>query len=822
MTYLRAGLLLLLWGGAAAAAAPPGWRWDFQCDPLPPGAVGRVNAAPWGGYRPGDAFAFSPDGRWAAARIGEQIRVWSRRTGGLARVLTQPVVPPVIGGLGGNLGHRVGSVATGWAFLPDSKGIVSASTRENALVVHDLEKGTARVLPVEGVRDGCALVVCPGGRRAAFPAFPETEGVRVVDLVTGRVRRLEWPGAVVHQVVFARGDRLAVVAEQDGDRFVRLMDLDGGHARTVPLGPCNAALLSPDGRFVLLLDGDFNDEGVIVQPLVGRKRRRMLCFNPEHRTTLRFTEGGKTLAVLNDGKAAFHDLATGRCLRRVRVEGLVMGVDAPSLSEDGATLALGGDDLRLWDTRTGRLLHTRSGKSKQAFEALAFSRDGRSLVGVRGPLVRRWDLATGRARTRTPTGDGDPDEKKRWRLGPFGERGLLLDGSGMRWYDLRTGKLLSTFPLHADESLIVQTDGRLLAVGSVLGTIRLWDLASGRRTHTINYGDSPSLSAWLALSPDGKLLAAEGEGDKARFYDTRTGRLRFVRRAEAAKEPTLDALIKPAWGGFSPDGERLYVSDSGGLRVWNVREASVPPGFEHHTAVAQNNPALSPDGRLLLRATDGNELWLSETASGRVVFRTRGTVPVAFSPDGRRLAATNPDDGSILLWDLRRLVLAGAPPAGLVALWAKLGEPTAEGWRAAWQLSTLPGVERFLAGKLRPVEPPTAAMKKWLAELGSDRYAVREEASRGLAGAGEAAGPLIRDALRQANDLEVHRRLERLVAALSQLHPERLREARGVLALELCGTVEAAAVLRRLAKGSPAMITREAKAALVRWEIREK
>jgi WD40 repeat protein len=109
---------------------------------------------------------------------------------------------------------------------------------------------------------------------------------------------------------------------------------------------------------------------------------------------------------------------------------------------------------------------------------------------------------------------------------------------------------------------------------------------------------------------------------------------------------------------FSADGSRLA---SGGrdetVRVWDLRQANVPPIVlsGHHGNVS--SVAFSPDGNRLASASDDTtvRLWdlRQPSASPLVLSGHRGKVSlVVFSPDGNRLASAGED--LIRLWDLRR------------------------------------------------------------------------------------------------------------------------------------------------------------------------
>ena len=125
--------------------------------------------------------------------------------------------------------------------------------------------------------------------------------------------------------------------------------------------------------------------------------------------------------------------------------------------------------------------------------------------------------------------------------------------------------------------------------------------------------------------------------------------------------------------------------------------------------------------------------------------------------------------------------------------------------------------------KLTPAPPFDASrLKQWIADLGSDQFAVRDVASKELAKIAERIEPALRRALAAATSAEIKRRLQTLLDSLSPARSEEcLRAARGLAVLEQIGTPEARKVLETLAAGDPdAALTLEAKATLRRLENR--
>ncbi len=108
-----------------------------------------------------------------------------------------------------------------------------------------------------------------------------------------------------------------------------------------------------------------------------------------------------------------------------------------------------------------------------------------------------------------------------------------------------------------------------------------------------------------------------------------------------------------------------------------------------------------------------------------------------------------------------------------------------------------------------------------MADLDSDRFETREQATGELEKLAELAEPELRRALRDNPPLERRQRIERLLQEVAGQRenpsPARLRIIRALEALELMDTPTARHALEEYAKGAPvADLTKDAKAALER------
>jgi hypothetical protein len=189
------------------------------------------------------------------------------------------------------------------------------------------------------------------------------------------------------------------------------------------------------------------------------------------------------------------------------------------------------------------------------------------------------------------------------------------------------------------------------------------------------------------------------------------------------------------------------------------------------------------------------------------------------------------DDASILLYDVPSATALKVVPASqeeLPRMWSDLARSNARhAWRAQQRL-TASGAEavKLLSRHLNPAKVRVAA--KLLANLDADDYMARTVAESKLAArleCGEHAVELaLRDLLARKPSLEAYRRAERLlhrhIVRPVCYSSDELRYIRAVAVLEHIGSKYAVALLKRLAGGAPAILTQQARAALVRLRVR--
>jgi WD40 repeat protein len=202
----------------------------------------------------------------------------------------------------------------------------------------------------------------------------------------------------------------------------------------------------------------------------------------------------------------------------------------------------------------------------------------------------------------------------------------------------------------------------------------------------------------LAFRPDGKMLASASDDGTVRFWDVATGRLHSETKPHAQRPTTLT---------FSRDG-CLFGSNSsdGTVGVWDLKAGRVRPGPLLPGSSNVQTLAFSPQGDLL--ATGGWDstvrLWsaASGTSLGQPLRHGRAVSGISFSSDGKLLASAS-DDRNVCLWDTSTWKLHGEPlshPAAVVRVaFSSNGQIIAAGCNdggvTLWQTSTRTPLARY-------------------------------------------------------------------------------------------------------------------------------
>jgi len=275
---------------------------------------------------------------------------------------------------------------------------------------------------------------------------------------------------------------------------------------------------------------------------------------------------------------------------------------------------------------------------------------------------------------------------------------------------------------------------------------------------------------------------------------------------------------------FSPDG-RLIVTDSGN-HVCEIATGERVAFLGDDLSIRA--AAFSRDGRFLATTGPGDtmQIWEVATWTRRNEFKGHRDQPttLTFAPNGQLLSGSR--DTTVLAWEIRPPRVAAS--VTLERAWNDLAKrEAAEAIQAEGRfLAASAGTVTYFAENMKPVRALNPRqVRRWLADLDSNKFAAREAASRALAGFDERVTPYLEETLKNADSEEVRARVRRLLEQrrAAAIPAEQLRQIRAVMVLERIGDGEAKRLLQRWAGGpAGARLTREAAAALRRLEAMPK
>ena len=505
------------------------------------------------------------------------------------------------------------------------------------------------------------------------------------------------------------------------------------------VGPDNrtlAAHLSEGGRHsVLLWDVAANRE--VIRLEAGGAPVSCSAFSPDGALFAFGTEAGTVF--LCDTKTAEHRARSG-----VEGGGIAQLAFSPAASHL-ASRSKGGT-VRLWNLGTDRVCATIPRRSAEIVRS-SFNPDGSHLLSVyEDGAVKLWNLETGREErsfesglprlewgefspggetliVRAPPGPGTgvnttgyrleiwdvATARRRAALGPLADCWLRFCANGQMFLGQRDSCHVGLYRVAGGEvrrfgvpstrvwQYAFCSDESLLATGHEDGTIRLWQLQTGRQLALLRAHEERSVSR-LLFARDGTTLVSTGRRG-VKVWDVTMGR-------------DLGRLRPPSgapWRLYPGPGGNSLVSHSDACTLWDLaarREVGMIPFGPTVYGSAERDG--SKAGLFAFPLRDSISLW--DVRSGRRI----ATLPVGknhvFSSDGATLASYGYEDGTIWLWNARtgqeRSTLGPHPgpvssacfsPDGTVLASVAVGTVTLWDAVSGHELAVIPGRENGIS-----------------------------------------------------------------------------------------------------------------------------
>jgi WD40 repeat protein len=196
-------------------------------------------------------------------------------------------------------------------------------------------------------------------------------------------------------------------------------------------------------------------------------------------------------------------------------------------------------------------------------------------------------------------------------------------------------------------ALALSPNGDTLVVADSAGSLRVWDVRSGKELEKIRR--QHAFASVLATSPDGKKLACGDDWGNVDLRDLATMRIEH-RLGQPAHNEAITSVV------FSNDGSIVGSSSADrAVKVWEVSSQKLLRSFSPSKSVTKAI-AFSHDGLLVACGDTDGLVTISDVANGRKRHTLQrhkdGVRALAFSADSSLLLSGGGDQ-SIIVWSVK-------------------------------------------------------------------------------------------------------------------------------------------------------------------------
>ncbi len=577
------------------------------------------------------------------------------------------------------LNLRPAREAYGPIFSPDgSKFVVLADN--DIIQLWD----TARVRKIKSIPGFSRLreaVFSPNSHRLVTSNWgPNNPPMHIWDSASGKKIATIDGGGWGKTANFSSDGNYIVIATKDG--IVKIWNIISGKLLVTikPEGNVSEAFFSPDCLKLITISEtkaqvrDVNSGNIISS----------IDHDDNINTAVFSSDGALILTASKDKTARLWDSESGRLLFTMQHQDEVVSAKFIPGRHRIVTTSYGQTSATVWDIKTQRKIWTIQNfpSSKDIF----FSSDGSRVLGVMissfqlvdsdsgdvlaerlgGPSVNTLPMMSSDSKIIYSKLDGNnfvildavsrselvqatlPHEIQQFEFSHDSKRVFILAGDTIYLWDIANKVEVTRLKHESDvNSMTISPDDKYLLVATKKGGAYLWDASYRPRLLTISHLDERSFQ-WndevidAATTRDGKIAWSIFD-KRVLIWDTDTGQ----KIQTMNHEMPIDRVY------FSPSENHLAVIDSGFLPdtgdavtayLWEIKSGLNFAKLQHKARI--NSLRYSPDGKLIVTASNDNTARLWEAASGKLITEINhgDKVPTAsFSRTGAFVASSSWD-----------------------------------------------------------------------------------------------------------------------------------------------------------------------------------
>ncbi|MCJ8280066.1 MAG: NB-ARC domain-containing protein, partial [Rivularia sp. ALOHA_DT_140] len=340
----------------------------------------------------------------------------------------------------------------------------------------------------------------------------------------------------------------------------------------------------------------------------------------------------------------------------------IFGIHCIAINSTGELLATGEtcNEIHVWQLNDNQQLMTLQGHTDWV-QSVVFSPDNQTLAsGCFDTTIKLWDISTGVCLQTfqghhapvmsvifIPLSEQESNKKEYKTKGKYLLASCSFDGTIKLW-DIGSGRCLKTFYGHTKEVYCISYNlkSNLLATGSVDETIKIWNLSNSECIKTL-FGHSHNIWS-VAFTDDGKNLTSSRSDKTIKLWDISTGNCTKTLQGHSREVMSVQ---------LSQDNKTLATSSRDStIRLWDIETGKNIRTFLGSKSWVWS-AIFSPNNQHLITGGYDFNLKFWEIKTGRCFKNIQGnykqTYAVTFSHDGKLLANSYwLNNNSIKIWNV--------------------------------------------------------------------------------------------------------------------------------------------------------------------------